>query len=364
MKFALTADWHLCSRHLGVSKRGPDYTDAALSAIETAHNAGCKIILNGGDTFHDKRPTSANVAALMMIDAVLLHYDMTMYVIDGDHDAAEPSWWATLLPERTQGPGIVSINNREVKLPDGTRVWGQPPCDAETFKALLESFPTPGPDIVLWHGAIREFCGYPNPFAFSVEDIPLGKFRAILCGDQHKPHQFSVAHGMIVGYPGATELRGRDETLNQRSISIFDTADLTKPVALPIKTRPAHAYQIRSTTQLEEVAGKLRALPKDPWPMIFVRYDRDVPEVKATIRAALNNPDAILRAAPATEIDFSGVSLFGNVSDQFEHKKLEDFLPQYFPQAGPLRSLALALCSPDVDHKELIDAYVDAQQLA
>lgn len=363
MKFALTADWHLCSRHLGVSKRGPDYTAAAMSAIENAYTAGCRYILNGGDTFHDKRPTSANVKALMEIDDLLIARGMTMYVIDGDHDASEPSWWSTLLPPREagEGVGIVSINSREVALPDGTRVYGVPPCDADTFKATLNAFPTPGPDIILWHGAIREFCGYPNPFAFSIEDIPVGKFRAVLCGDQHKNHQFSVKGDMIVGYPGATELRGRDETLQTRTISIFDTADLTTPVPVPIMTRPGYAYQIRSDAQLEDVAAKLRALPKDPWPMVFIRYDRDVANVKAKISAALDNPEALLRAVPASEVDFSG-SLFGNVSTLFEQKRPEDFLPQYFPFPGPLQTLALALCSPDAGHKDLIDAFVDGQQ--
>lgn len=365
MKFALTADWHLCSRHLGVSKRGSDYTAAALSAVEVAQQNSCQIILNGGDTFHDKRPTSANVAALMLIDEELVKRGMQMYTIDGDHDASEPSWWATLLPPRHEKDfGIIAINNRTVRLPDGTTVHGIPPCDPATFKGLLEAFPTPGPDIILWHGAIREFCGYPNPLAFSMDDIPVGKFRAVLCGDQHKPHQFSVrgTDGLVVGYPGATELRGRDESVFNRSIAIFETADFSN-IAAKISHRPAYAYQIRTSDQLDEVANKLRKLPKDPWPMVFIRYDRDVPNVKATITAALDNPEAILRAAPAPAVNLTSM-LFGSVAAAFEHKRPEDFIQKYFPVSNDLRTLAVALCDPDAAHKDLLDTYVEAQQSA
>lgn len=360
MKIALTADLHLCSRHLGVSRRGPDYTDAALSAIEEADKAGCKVILNGGDTFHDNRPTSENVTALHALDEALVKNGQTMYVIDGDHDRADPSWWPTLLPSRSDGePGIINLNDRSVTLEDGTVVYGIPACSNEEFVEKMIANKGKA-DILLWHGSIREFCGFPNPLALSIEDLSTRHYKAILMGDLHKPHQFvTTGEGCVVGYPGSTELRGRDETVVSRSIAVFDTSQSPYVMnAVPIKHRKGYAYQIKSQEQLDEVVQKLQRMPKEPWPMIFVRYDSDVPNVKSRLYAALDNPKAILKALQAPSLDLP--PLFTGSSDLRDQKAPADFVPQFFPVDGPLRHLVITLCDPETDHRGKIDEFVDA----
>ncbi len=359
MKIALTADWHLCSRHLNVSQRADDYLSAALSACEEAKKNGCSIILHGGDLFHDNRPTSQNVKHLHVIDDWLKANYMTMYTIDGDHDHAIPSWWDTLLPDRKEGDyGIVGINNEVVKLPCGTRVGGIPPCCNED---LLSAFVrlSGDADIVLWHGAIREFCGYPNPLALSIEDLPVAAFSAILMGDQHKPHQFVTSQGCVVGYPGATELRGRDETVERRSIAVFDTAE--RPYVMErvfIKHRAGYCYQIMNEEQLTHVLEKLKALPKDPWPMVFVYYDRLVQNVKSRIADALNNPLAIVRAKQAPQGQMPSLFM---AAVGFQQLQPVAFVGKFFPVENDLRKLAEDLCDPNVDHKAILDTYVDTR---
>lgn len=367
MKIGLTADWHICSRHLTVSRRGPDFFKAAMQVVDKAHDAGIRYLLNGGDTFHDSRLLSEHVQDLLRIDERLQQLGMTMLTIDGDHDRADPSWMSTLLPERrATEAGIVSINQRTVSLSSRVRVRGIPPCDAETFVEQLLALVAHGqetseatcPNIIVWHGPIRELCGYPDPLAVSIEDIPTEHFDAILCGDIHK-RGFVVKDGCLIGYPGSTELRGRDETVHQRSFTVIDTA--ARPFteqAHPIQSRPAYAFQIKDEGQLDEVVGKLKALPKDPWPMVFVRYDRDVPNVKSRLYNALDNPDAILRAAAAPGMH--GLDLWKPVI--VDHRRqLVDFVPKFFPTPGALRDLAVKCCDKNADHRQLIDAYCDAR---
>lgn len=367
MKIALTADWHIRSKHLGVLRRGPDFTAAAASAVREAIKAGAVAILNGGDTFHDKRPTTTNIEDLQGIDEILREHSKFMYTIDGNHDGTDPSWLKTLFDTPSATGGIVDINNRRVEIKSGKEVvsvHGIPACDGESLKAQLETLAQlpddVRPDIILWHGAIREMAGYPDPNTISIEDLPTGAFKAILCGDIHRRQFVVTGDGCLVGYPGATELSSRDEVTEERTVTIVDTS--TTPYSysyVPIQHRKAHTFQVYSVEQLEEVLQKLSALPKDPWPIVFVRYDAGVhPQVCERLYNAVDNPMAVLRAAPSPKME---APMFSLRAEGIEVRTPADFVPKFFPHNNLLSQLARALCSPDADHRSLLDEYVDAQ---
>jgi DNA repair exonuclease SbcCD nuclease subunit len=368
MKIAFTADWHIRSKHLQRLHRGPDFTAAARSAVGEAIKAGVVAILNGGDTFQDKRPTTTNIDDLMQIDQLLQEAQICMYTIDGNHDGADPSWLKTLFDPAVRDVmrgGIVDINNRQVNIISGEEtvsVLGIPSCGAAEFKDYLETVAeldvASRPQIILWHGPIREMSGYPDPLTISIEDMPTHAFKAILCGDIHKRQFTTTGDGCLVGYPGATELKDKGEAFVKRSITIIDTSGpLYTESEVLIEHRPTYAYQIYSVEQLDEVIEKLRKLPKEPWPIVFVSYDAGVhPHVSERLYNALDNPLAILRAAATPKVQ---LPMFSLKAEGIELRRPEDFVAKFFPVPGATQDLAKALCKPSADHRDLLDRFTE-----
>jgi len=362
MKFAATADWHIRSRHLGVSRRGRDFTDAALRAIEAANAENCEFMVNGGDTFNENRPSSENVKALKELHECARHFGLPILLIDGNHDYAEPSWYDTIFTreeklESLSRGGICRITGERLNI-RGLFVAGLKTGDREAL--LLDLAALPKTDIVLWHGAIQEMAGFPGDNMPSLAEIPAGKFQALICGDIHRRQWVGGQGATIIGYPGATELVKRDEPL-EHSITVFDTSpgpDKWTWYEKRIDTRPVLARQVRDVEQLERLILELRHLPKDPWPVVLVRFDRGVPDVKTRLFQALDNPEAIMRIAQGPAV--SSLNIFGGGGSEEPLKKPAEFL-HLVQHDSSMGQLLAALCVDPSQAKNLIETWVDGK---
>lgn len=366
MIFGATADWHIRPRHFNTARRGRDFTDAAIKAIEAASAANCEFLVNGGDTFNENRPSSESVKALYEIHDVARQLGMPVLVIDGNHDYAVPSWYDTIFTQEQRQEsllrgGICRITGERMQY-KGLSIAGLRAGDKDMLLHDLDHLPPT--DIVLWHGAILEMAGYPGDNMPSIADIPENKFQALICGDIHKRQWVGGEGKTIIGYPGATELVKRDEPLTH-SITVFDTSkgrDRWTWSEVPIETRPVYVRQVRSIEQLDKLVLELQNLPKEPWPIVLIRYDRDLPDVdlvKPRLFAALDNPAAILRAAkgPAT----STLNIFSGAAGVEEPLKPPHAflnLMQYNPAMTELLS---SLCVSPADAKTKIEAWVDQE---
>lgn len=362
MKFSVSADWHIRPRHLGVARRGEDFTKAAIAAIEASAYNNCAFMINGGDLLNESRPSSESVRSIMHLHEVARSLGHPILLIDGNHDFAEPSWYDTIFPpeeheESLKRGGFYRLTGKRI-LFHGLQIAG---LRIGTREMLLEDLTMlPPTDIVVWHGAWREMAGYESPDSPSLADIPVGKFQAIVCGDIHKRQWVGGEGATIVGYPGATELVKRDDPL-EHSITVFDTSHGTGRWTwedIPIPTRPVYVRQVRDHNQLEELIAEFRKIPQQPWPIIFVRYDRDIPDVKERLFAAINNPDALVRIAPAPPVTLINTFL-GQISQE-PLKKPHEFLSlvQHDPS---MSGLLMAICANPEQSKTLIETWVDAE---
>lgn len=368
MKFGATADWHIRPRHLNVGRRGEDFTKAAIAAVEAAHHAGCRFLINGGDTFNESRPSSSSVQALQEIHQVARQLRMPVFLIDGNHDYAEPSWYYTIFDEDEQrdsyaNGGIIHITGKRFEF-EGLTIAGLKTGDRETLLPDLDILPPT--DIVVWHGAFKEFAGFPGEAMPSVSEIPVGKFQAVVCGDIHKCAWIGGQGATIVGYPGATELVKRDEPL-EHFITVFDTTPGKGQWTwenIKIPTRRVLVRHARCPEHVDNLVAELASLPKDPWPVILIRYDADAggPEVKSRLFAAIDNPDAVVRISRAPVVP--NIALLGQPAVSGEVLKTPaDFLGT-LPHDVEMAPLFRALCEAPSDAKNLIEAWTDQQVTA
>ena len=154
------------SRHLGVSRRGRDFTDAALACVRTAHDNGAKVILHGGDILNARRPDSSDVAALEEVDSELKARGIAMLAIEGNHDKADPPWPSIVGRTAEDGEdlsaatGLVDITGKDVVF-RGLSIRGAGCLPAPWLAENIAASRRDGdlPDIILWHGMCVELIG-------------------------------------------------------------------------------------------------------------------------------------------------------------------------------------------------------------
>lgn len=361
--------------HLGVIRRGPDFTKALHQAIDTARRYGCQAILNGGDILNAAKPSSQNIADLMEIDAKLVAAKLPMFVISGNHDKSSPPWLEAIVPHRlTPFPDCANV-------PIGA-VTGLIPADNLTLvhdnltfhclpfllkESLAAELAILSPkDVVLWHGSVQELMGFPDPDAAAYADLQLHKWRAFLMGDIHTRNYEDVPNGngttTLVGYCGATELVLRNDPLNY-SVEIVDIPyDRSLPVRhfpVEIKTRTALAYQVNSEPQLQEVLAKISTKAHEH-PIVFVRYNRDVENARTRLLAAIDSNRGIMRAEPMSAMSFGGLSAL-DLKNAEAARPLPEFAGSFFPGNLRLAELGARLCSADLNPSVELSLYVDTR---
>lgn len=348
--------------HLQSTRRGPDFTAAANQVCDIAAHYGCDLIANCGDILNATRPSADNLVALSNIDSILAEYGIPMFCIDGNHDYSDPSWlevavgYQNVAVDRTAG--IINANNQVFNLPGGLRMLCLPWMSKEALIARLAQ-EVERVDIIMWHGAVREFCGFPTDDNVAIADFKPFERRLVLLGDIHK-RQFQTVDRCIIGYPGATELVKQDEPL-KHSVTIFDipydpTAD-TIMHEVPLETRPAFAFRIMSEDQLHEVLAKLQPhLAKDP--IIFIRYNPNITGIVGRLNAAIDVNKAFLRAEPIN-MDVAALGLEDSGTAEAEVKPLSEFVIPFFNGNLELIELASKLCERGSNPTALVIEYVD-----
>jgi hypothetical protein len=361
LRIAHTADWHLRDEHLGLRKRGPDFTKAALAVVESACQNGCELIVNAGDILNVSRPSSQNITDLNAIHQRLKALGLPMLVISGNHDMASPSWSEAVL-ETDGKTGIIPADNLRHKQ-GGVNFTCLPWMPRAALVERLAR--VPDGDVLVWHGEVQEFRGYPGDSCVTVADLTPARFQAVLLGDIHKRgYVEATAEGApcLVGYPGATEIVKRDDPL----LHSYEIIDLPLDGSAPthyqvmIETRPALVFHISSDADLEEVIAKVTAVA-DSEPMVFIRYAKSVEGVKARLHAAIDVNKVILREEPLPEVVLA-LDTPGQEGEFVSARQVTDFIPDLFPVPGPLQDLGALLCDPARNADDLINAYVAKRQ--
>lgn len=225
IRIAHTADTHLRHSQFGSKQRGQHFFNSFCSVIEVARDQGAGIIVNSGDILDKNRQRTENIQQLVQADQLLKKYDMTMYCITGNHDMDKPTWLETLFSENPeQGPGIVPVDNREIKIPNtDIRLAGMPTHDVDDWIVQLDVKRQLGeetPEIILWHGAVGGFMKFDvglTSYEKVLEAAPGTKL--FLLGDLHV-NKYHQQGDQVIGYPGSSDMCSIDEDEN-KYINIF-----------------------------------------------------------------------------------------------------------------------------------------------
>lgn len=350
-----TSDNHLRERQYNSPARGMDFYLSLMGVVELAKKMGAKFIANTGDLLNSSRPSSGTIAQLRAVNQKLIEYGITMGTISGNHDMADPPWHSLVEPG-TVG-GIINMDNRRHSLivDDGTRdgrlveILGLPFCTKEELLKTLQGLQVPV-DIVMWHGAVREFIGFPSETAVTIEELEAcGKVGSFLLGDIHVHQYYSFrARPGFVGYSGSTEMCEKGEPVEKKVGAIYyDTARACMTVdGVAVPTRKVLHRQLSNEEVLQTVLVELDTMKA--FPIILIgNYNPKLNQVLIRVRAALN-PDSVMLLSPQNYTTSAGVESAVKVS---AITKPSELVPTIL-RTDNSRLLALACSladSPDAD---------------
>lgn len=369
-----TADWHLRLSHLGVTARGPDFFNAAMSAVDLAVEASletptCMVIC--GDQLNNVTPPPAVVRQLRDIHDRLVEKNIPGFCILGNHDQTDPPWNELFREDDglNSESGLIDITGRSVTW-RGVKFHGLPPVHSAQLPELIEKLPynledADGPEIALWHGSLADFTGYPVEGMLTVADLPLDRLDAFLLGDIHKrQYVTSGPRPCIVGYPGATELCNKMEPLTH-SVTKFTVRDgrLGAGEELPVKFRPALAVRIAKEEDITKAIHRIKGA-QDACPMVFVSYNPQLPGVGKRLRENLDLTKILLRDEPEEDIiSQQGMSIAAVLQAQATSFNAsvttpEQLLLDKLGADSPLSRLGTSLCAVGITAQPLINEYV------
>lgn len=298
VKIAHIADCHLRTRQYGSTQRGEDFTEGLLSALEAAHKEECRYVIIAGDLLDTMNPGSAMcLDVLDRINAFAIHHDMTLLTVSGNHDRAMPPWESRFDELVDDGSmdgavyGFCNINNRTFDASDdpdnddGTvvRIHGVPYMPNNEMRALLPSLPEA--DILVWHGALADFAGFPVESALTVAEFAeTGKWRILAMGDLHI-HSMIECKGMVAAYPGSTEMCSSAEEPEKSFYVYTIDKDSVKVDSIPFKTREK---QFLNVTDEASMAEAVTSMHKGA--VVYVKY----------VDSVENAAERLCRAAEAT----------------------------------------------------------------
>ena len=363
-KFAWFSDTHVGFRQYGLQRREEDFRRAFLDAIRLTIDTGCEFGIHSGDIIHNNRPSAATIATLQEGHALLKDAGIPLLVVSGNHDFSEPHWLETVDPGGTHPDtgGLVLFDNQRwtPESQPGFVVFGLPWMPREQFLEQCKGRDQRA-DVVIWHGALQEFIGFPQASALRVEELPLmGGVQLWAAGDIHV-NKVKKYGNTWVGYPGSTELNSATEE-DVKVVKIVDVVDgkIVKFTDWPIATRPVIRITVGQECDIAHHIDELRKHAAGVYksPIVFIEYPQDIGcNVLERFKAALNPDEFVLRDEPdPVSRDESG----DYTQIALQTITPADMLETMLPQDNPILPVARKIIDPTNRAEDAIDQFIDA----
>lgn len=355
IKIAHIADCHLRSQQYGYKVRGADFFEGMKNAVLACLNAGAKHILCSGDLFDTTSPSSRVVVdQLGAISSILHNHKATMYVSAGNHDLTDPHWACSCVTDDPYGVKVpeprevICIEDGDESLTVVALPWMPPQELRDTLTT------TPSADILMWHGEIKEFTGYPKPEAVEIADFPKGKWTVIAMGDQHVHEYIRRDDGLVIAYPGSTESCSKSEEHDKMAyMYTFDHKTLISIEDVPFKTRPKQVLTLHTDEDVDRAGNELIS-----GALVYCEHN-NLKNVRNRLMAAADKrglDPVILTLTTFSTQKAEVLRVDRNAAIVSPGQYIKDHANQYFNEEhrDRLTNLCVALLTPTLDAKDTI----------
>jgi len=274
-----------------------DSYESFIQIIEYCVQHNSSLIL-AGDIFNSINPDARSVEVLRRGLDTMAQSALPVYVIQGQHDRANPPWPLALV----DNPMVMYVADKLfVPITCGPIFYAidQTPVAAD-LKAKLANVPDKVKVLVL-HQLAKDVFPIEGAYDFDSEWVPK-HVQTLLMADYHKRCTFKWQGTKVGRYCGSTYMCKIDEEPDKSfySLTINENGDLQTAV-IPLRTRPYKFLVINDEAELTKCSESLAAIPKATGmlPVVVVTYVATVPDVEVKLRAVLEKK-AYLWLRPVT----------------------------------------------------------------
>lgn len=245
--FIYSADTHLVEQ---VWKGRPIYNDtfvALRQLVDLAKSKQAKLVL-GGDVFDTPRPPSMSFRVLQWASETLDEAGCgPLYLISGNHDAAEPDW----------AGAIYAASNLDHTLEDidGILVYGLNYTHRDDVDAELDTIPE-ATDVVVMHQLLDMAIPLEGVWNMLASQTHNRGVELFLLGDYHDASVFESG-GVTLAYPGSPVCMSMSEVASKRScLHVYrDGSDITLSKH-SLETRPIYSHKQHPELRVLDAAGR------------------------------------------------------------------------------------------------------------
>lgn len=246
--FVFSSDWHL--RDVIWSGRDDirDDTAVAASAVIDHCIATDRNLVLGGDNFNDPWPSSASTRLMQRLIDRLHAHRLKCFMIDGNHDAANPSWINVV--------GAVNVNDASFLACDGIRGHGITYRPKDNLMKTLAELELQGEvQFLVMHQLLDKHCPKPGIWNMAASWFTGGGPKLVLMGDYHEPcDPFTNSAGVTFHYNGSpcAMTLGEIEDNNRRRFTVVKSSGGRLSLeTLPSPTRAFFKLIADNNEQLE-----------------------------------------------------------------------------------------------------------------
>jgi hypothetical protein len=367
-KFAHSADWHLLEIQYGRRDRAEDFYQAAAEVINQAANRGAQALVVVGDILNKPVMSAGLFSILNRINALLVERSLVMLVVTGNHDAGDPDWFTEFA--KSNDSRIHPLDDNGWTHPSGFSARGVNFTGPESMLEKIRALP---PASVLAAHLAVDSVASNSPSAASVphDALPKELFPYIACGDIHIPA--ISTYSTVVGYttiamPGSIDITQNGEPLQKSFYLVtmecepeYRSTVLEVETVNIVNSKPVIPIHIAKESDMDSAIARLRAAAgRDP--IVFIRFNPEVADVRSRINAILAGTNAIVRAA-AYDTDMRAPVMGRAAATQHKSATLMEALNALCPAGSRVHDLAAACLVNPQSVDALLDAYIEKQSL-
>lgn len=263
--FAVTGDAHL--RRCTWTHRPTLANDAyiSFSFIVDYCIANGLDLFSTGDLLDAANPPSDAIAFLYSEFLRLEAAGRTFRLIDGNHDASDPSW--ALAVNR---PNVVYADRLKFELPGGIIAYGlnyRPSAELEIELAAIPKDVT----VLFLHQMTKWAFEKEGVWNLDPDKIP-AHVRMVFIGDYHRAVAFNRADGQHQVYTGSIAMQSTDEEVDKSFIHVQVTPQGITYTRVPIPTRRMVTASLSSDEEVDQFVRDV-ATALDPAQFAYLPED-------------------------------------------------------------------------------------------
>ena len=269
---------------------------------------------------------------------------LTVYVIQGQHDYADPPW-----PKALCSDEVIYVDQQLFEPLPGLKIYGLDNRPLTQLEDAIKAVPLAANCLML-HQLARQIFKMDGAWDFDADWVP-EHIKHMFIGDFHEQVDFPYGikeHGRA-WYTGSTYMCSITEEVNKSFLDVtFDDGSLTVK-RIPLDTRFVTTVTLDTIDDLKAAIDSIAKAPKlDMKPIIIAEYSTGIPQAVPRLQAAAKAAGVHLWAKPTALRTDEEITYVNDDGTPIVSTEMVDLVDRYAEPSDELNAFLRDLLTKDI----------------